>query len=234
MNVQETWSAPLSDVKVGDLIQRTITRSAGGTLSEFIPETSWDSIAGVSTYPRRAKVKTNKTKTSVYSSRVETVNYLFEQDGEFTLPTIKYMYLNSLNNTFYEKQIDSIVISVKPNADLAMLASIKKSLQKEKNEEEVAEDKAFIIFCYTPLAFAKYVIIGLVVLFIFYHIFKRCITLVQSKHKAYLSSESYAFKKVKNAIKKQDYSSFITSSQSWLRYIDAENNSLIDTANSYS
>ncbi len=145
LNITEKWSSTLGNVKVGDVIQRTISRFTGGTLSEFIPEIKYDSVYGLSIYPKRPQVKTNKSKTGVSSSRVETVNYLFEKEGTIAIPSIEYVYWNSGNKKFYKKQIAAKTIEVKPNADLAMLASIKKSLQKEKKDDVETEDKAFLI-----------------------------------------------------------------------------------------
>lgn len=69
LNVNQKWSIPLNNIKVGDVVQRTINRSAGGTMSEFIPATIYDSISGVSMYPKRAKVNTHKSKTNISSTR---------------------------------------------------------------------------------------------------------------------------------------------------------------------
>jgi len=226
LNVTEKWSTTLSEIKVGDVVQRTIRRSTGGTLSEFIPATNWDSIIGISLYPKRAQVKTNKSKTAVSSSRSETVNYLFEKEGEIILPSIQYMYWNSRTKKFYKKQIDSMVISVKPNADLAMLASIKKSLQKEKAEEIQAEEKPFLILGLAPKTFFQYLIIGLAVLFLLFKIVKRVISFTKIKYNNYLNSETYAFTKVKKAIIKNDYYSFLELMPSWLNRLQSGNNSL--------
>src|SRR5690606_34578512 len=103
---------------VGDVLQRTIVRSAGGTLSEFIPAQSWDSVPGVSIYPTRPKVETTKTKTYVSAKRTEAVNYLFEKEGEIVLPKIEFVYWNYNTKKSYKKVIDSTVIQVAPNADL--------------------------------------------------------------------------------------------------------------------
>ncbi len=228
LNVTEKWSTTLSNIKVGDVVQRTINRSAGGTLSEFIPVTNWDSISGISIYPKRAQVKTNKSKTGVSSRRSETVNYLFEKEGEIVIPTIQYMYWNSWNKKFYKKQIDSMVISVKPNADLAMLASIKKSLQKEKAEEIQAEEKPFLILGLTPKTFFQYLIIGLVVLFLLFKIVKRAFSFIKIKYNNYLKSETYAFTKVKKAIIKNNYPLFLELIPSWLNRLQSGNSSLQD------
>jgi hypothetical protein len=228
LNVNQKWSSNLSEIKVGDVVQRTIRRSAGGTLSEFIPATDWDSINGISTYPKRPQLNTIKSKTAVSSNRSETVSYLFEKEGEFVIPKVEYMYWNSRTKKFYKKQIDSVLISVKPNADLSMLASIKKSLQKEQIEEIEAEEKPFLFLGLTPKSFLQYLVIGLVALFLLFIILKRVISFAQIKYKAYLQSESYAFTKVKKAISKKDYRLFLDLIPSWLNRMKSGNNSLQD------
>ena len=233
LNVREKWSTSLKDIKVGDVLQRTITRSVSGTLSEFIPATTWDSINGVSIYPNRARINTNKSKTGVSASRSETVNYLFEKEGGIIIPTIQYLYWNSYNNRFYRKQIDSIRIQVKPNANLAMLASLKKSLQKENIEEVQADENPILILGLKPLDFVKYVLFGLFALFILLKIIKRLIRFVKIKYDNYVSSEVYIFMKVKKAIIKNDYFLFLKLTPVWLHFLHTENNSLTEMANYY-
>ncbi len=233
LNINEKWSVPITNIKVGDVIQRTVNRSAGGTLSEFIPATKWDTVKGISIYPKRPQVKTNKSKTGVSSSRVETVNYLFEKDGKVIIPSIEYVYWNSYNKKFYHKVIDSLVVDVKPNADLAMLASIKKSLQKENKEEFIEEDKSFLILGMTVKEFIKNLLFTLFALFLLFKVLKRLIFFYKQKHSEYLKSESYAFKKVKNAIHKNDYNAFIRTSNLWLSKLDTKNRTLQKFTNNY-
>lgn len=227
LNINEKWSAPLKGIKVGDVVQRIINRSAGGTLSEFIPATQWDTVKGISIYPKRPQVKTNKSKTGVSASRTETVNYLFEKKGKVIIPSIEYVYWNSYNKKFYRKMIDSLIIDVKPNADLAMLASIKKSLQKEKIEE-AKEEEPFLIFGLTSLDFLKYLIIFLISVYILYIIVKYIYRMYNEKYAVYQRSESYAFKKVKKALDQNDYSSFIRSGNTWLSKLNGNFSTLQD------
>jgi hypothetical protein len=232
LNVNQKWSIALDDIKVGDVVQRTINRAAGGTLSEFIPVTTWDSISGVSTYPKRAKVNTKKSKTSISASRSETVNYLFEKEGEIVLPAMEYMYWNSNTRKFYKKNIDSILIQVKPNPDLSMLASIKKSLQKETIEVAEIEEKPFLIFGLTPKTFAKYLIIWLVFLLILIYIVKQVSIFIKDRRERYLQSESFAFKQVKKALNSHEYFAFIRACHAWLKKLNPEYESMQDLANS--
>ena len=228
LSVNQNWSSALKDIKVGDVIQRTINRSAGGTMAEFIPATVWDSITGISVYPRRAKVNTKKSKTSISSSRSETVNYLFEKEGEVILPAMDYMYWNSNNKKFYKKHIDSVVIQVKPNPDLSMLTSIKKSLQKETIEAAETEEQPFLILGLTPKLFAKYLIFGLVILFVLIYVIKQLTSYIKNKREAHLKSESYAFNTLKKAIDQNDYFAFTRACHIWLKKLNTEFESLQD------
>ena len=216
LNVIEKWSAPLNKVKVGDVLQRTISRSANGTLAEFIPETKWDSVSGVSLYPKRPVSKTNKSKTGVSAQRSETVNYLFEKEGEITIPGVEYVYWNSSYKRFYKKQIDSVTINVSPNADLAMLESIKNSLQKEKEELLVEEDKAFLIFGLSPKTFIKYLLGFIIGIYILLKLIKKGYHLYINYRNRYLKSENYAFNKVVKTIKEKKFKAFLISCNSWL------------------
>ena len=234
LTISEKWSASLKDVKVGDVIQRSIKRTAGGTLSEFIPETQWDSISGISIYPQRAIVNTHKSKTAVSSSRTETVSYLFEKEGEIIIPGIEYLYWNSSNKKFYHKQIDSVIINVKPNADLAMLASIKKSLQKEQKDlAEEEKDSPFLIWGMTIKGFAKYLIFTIFTLAILVFILKRFIMILRKKKVEKLQSEAYAFHKVIKAIRSNNYYDFIKHVNLWLLKLNQKSISFSEFTDKY-
>lgn len=234
LNVTEKWLTSLQNVKVGDVIQRSISRAAGGTLSEFIPKTVWDSVIGVSIYPQRPSINTKKSKTGVSSSRNETVSYLFEKEGEITIPAIEYLYWNSGNKKFYRKQIDSITLTVKPNADLAMLATIKKSLQKEKEGATIEETEApFLIFGMTAKEFAKNVIFLIIGSFLFITLFN----ISRRKYKNYkikrLQSEGYTFRNVIRAIEKKDFLTFLNVVNTWLRKVNYKKESLNEFVSEY-
>ncbi|WP_282124477.1 BatD family protein [Algibacter mikhailovii] len=230
LNVNQKWSTALDNIKVGDVVQRTIDRSAGGTMAEFIPASIWDSIPGISVYPRRAKVNTKKSKTAISASRSETVNYLFEKEGEVIFPATEYMYWNSNNKKFYKKHIDSVVVQVKPNPDLSMLSSIKKSLQKDTIEAAETQEKPFLIFGLTPKTFVIYLIVTLLGGLILFYISKRLIAFINLKRTNYLQSEGYAFVQLKKALNHHDYFAFSRTSHIWVKKLNAKFETLEDLA----
>lgn len=233
LNVTEKWSAPLNKVKVGDVLQRTISRNASGTLSEFIPETKWDSVVGASIYPKRPITKTNKTKVSVSAQRSETVNYLFEKEGEITIPGIEYVYWNSSNKRFYKKQIDTIRINVMPNPDLTMLDSIKKSLQKEKEEEIVEEENELLILGLKPLTFLKYLGFLIVGIFLLIKLFIKGYSSYTNYRKKYLQSEVYAFNNLIKTINHKDFKAFLAKTNHWVSKLTMKEASWNNFLNTY-
>ncbi len=86
MTVRENWKGNLKAVKVGDVLERTITRYTRNTVAELIPPILWDSMPSVSSYPKRPKVNTKKTRTDISAIRTDGVKYLFEEEGRYHPP----------------------------------------------------------------------------------------------------------------------------------------------------
>ncbi|MFL0354298.1 BatD family protein [Xanthomarina sp. GH4-25] len=225
LNVYENWNTSLKNVKVGDVLQRTITRTAAGTLSEFIPEVVWDTVAGTSIYKTRPKTHTTKSKTAVSAKRIEMVNYLFEKEGEIVLPKIEFVYWNYYNKKFYKKVIDSTVIQVAPNADLNMLASIKKQLEGETEEPEVVEDKPFLIIGMTPRRFVLIVALSFIGLFLFFKFIKWLVPFSKNANQKYIQSERYLFAKVEKAARQKDARKFIEQLTKWMLHLNIDDHS---------
>lgn len=224
LNITEKWNTSLDNVKVGDVLQRSIKRFAGGTLSEFIPAQQWDSVPGVSIYPTRPKVNTNKSKTNVSAERIEMVNYLFEKEGAVVLPKMEYVYWNFRNKKFYIKVIDSVVIDVAANADLEMLESIKKQLEQNTEEQLQEEEKPFLILGMSPKRFLFLLIVSLVLLYIAIRVTMRLMRWIKSKYDTYLNSESYRFKNVLKTLNRKAPNAFFNNLKIWMLQLDMDTN----------
>ena len=101
LTVNESWSGDRSNVKVGDVLTRTISRSASGTVSELIPPVIWDSIPDVSLYPARSSVDNQRSRTAISASRTESVRYLFEKEGTVTFPEMVLTWYNPYQSKLY-------------------------------------------------------------------------------------------------------------------------------------
>ena len=177
VSVNESWQGDLNNVKVGNVIQRNIFRKAYGTVSELIPPVEWDSIEGVSLYPTRADIKSEKSKTSISASRSEGIRYLFEKEGTVTIPEITVTWWNPRQNKLYKRTLEEKTIEVLPNPDLGMLESVKDSLAIYNQEisEETSEEEELKIFGLSLKDFLTYLaIILLSVLLIYKFLNDRC------------------------------------------------------------
>ncbi len=215
LNVNEKWNISTKKVKVGDVLQRSIYRTASGTLGEFIPAVVWDSISGVSIYPKRPAVNTNKTKTYVSANRTDGANYLFEKEGDVTLPSIEFVYWNYNTRKFYKKVIDSLTIHVEANPDLSMLAGIKKQLEAEAGVVP-DEEQPFLILGLTVKIFVQYLILGILVLYVLYKLLPWLFRKGLKGYKKYHDSEHYAFKNLEHVIGGSDYYKSLNQFKIWL------------------
>ncbi|MBK0370098.1 BatD family protein [Flavobacterium agrisoli] len=207
LSINQQWSRSLQGIKVGDVVIRKITRSAAGTVGEFIPAVKWDSVAGVSIYPKRPYINTNKSKLAVSASRTESANYLFEKEGKVTLPRIEFVYWNYANRRFYKRYIDAVTITVAPNPDLKMLSTLKKQLSAESGIEE--KEKPFLILGMTVEEFLKLVALVVIVLYVVYKIAQKTIPIIKEKYTDFIQSEKYAFRKaLKSVNSKNEYTIF--------------------------
>ena len=174
VSVNESWQGDLKTVKVGDVIQRSVYRKAYGTVSELIPPVFWDSIQGVSIYPSRSSINTEKTKTSISATRTESVRYLFEKEGTVTLPEITITWWNPNQNKLLKRSLKEKIIDVLPNPDLGMLETVKDSLNVGNQEisEASSDDEAIKIFGLSLKDFLIYLIVILICSYLIYKFLK--------------------------------------------------------------
>ena len=193
MSVRENWKGDLKNVKVGDVIERSITRNAANTVSELIPPIKWDTIVNVSFYPTRHSLSNNKTDTSISATRSEGLRYLFEKEGEITIPKLELTWYNPYKKKLYKKTLPAVVINVLPNPDLGMLESVKEQLEENRLKQERDEDTAFYIFGLTVKQFALYLLLGVLATYLFVKLTLWFFKKYSERRSAYLQSEKYYF-----------------------------------------
>ena len=202
VSVNESWQGDLNTVKVGDVVQRTVYRKVYGTVSELIPPVFWDSVQGVSIYPSRSSINTEKTKTTISATRTEGARYLFEKEGTVTLPEITVTWWNPNQNKLLKRTLKEKTLEVLPNPDLGMLETVRDSLQiaQQDFKEGDAEHIEKKIFGLSIRDFLIYLGLVLIILYAFYKLIrwllisKGVIDRWRKKKAAYLQSEKYYFK----------------------------------------
>lgn len=216
--VRDNWQGDLNNVKVGDVLERSIYRKAEGTVSELIPPIEWDTIQWVSFYPERGTVKTNKARTTFDAERTDVMRYLLEKEGEVVIPEMTLLWWNAQRMKIYKKTLPEVVLHVQANPDLGMIESIKDSLagmEAEMTFQETDEEPfIFLGMNWKQLSVA-------IVLFFF--ALKYLIRLMEwiwktykTRRTAYFGSERYFFHQFLKALSKDE----VNRRNDFYRWID--------------
>jgi len=235
LTVNDNWDGDLRQVKVGDVLVRTISREVSGTVAELVPPIQWDTIQGVSLYPSRSTVNSNKTKTSISASRTDGMQYLFEKEGHIEIPEKVLTWWNPDQNKLYKRTLPAIAIDVLPNPDLGMLESIRDSLAISselplETNGKSAWDNLLERFTLKQLILAA--IVFLILVWLVYRVFKwvfvskKLPQLIQTRRQEYLQSEKYYFRQFRAAARKQDARVGLRALYRWIDVIHLKEPSL--------
>ncbi len=232
MTVRENWKGNLKTVKVGDVLERTITRNTRNTVAELIPPIVWDSMPSVSSYLIRPKVTTNKTRTDISAIRTDGVKYLFEEEGDIVLADMEFIWWNPYQKKYLKRTVKGRTLSVQPNPDLGILKTIKDSLAV-KQELIVAaetEKEAKTYFGFNLKQFIALVLaLGIVLYFLVRYLFKVW-KILRQKRAAYIASESYAFRKFLSDSNSEDPGKAISALYHWIGHLNLNEPTLRELA----
>ena len=92
--MEESFSRPLSDLKVGDTFVRTIKMTANGVDGAVLPPFSPSNIQGFNTYLDPAKIERRFVNGSIVGERIESSTLVVLEDGNLSIPAIKIDWWN--------------------------------------------------------------------------------------------------------------------------------------------
>ncbi|MFV0565975.1 MAG: hypothetical protein ACK5NB_09100 [Flavobacteriaceae bacterium] len=224
LTVEEHWSGNKTQVKVGDVLSRTITRRASGTVAELIPPSVWDNIALVSSYPGKGSVENFRSKTAISAQRSESIQYLFEKEGTVIIPERVYTWYNPHQKKLYKRTLDALEIKVLPNPDLGMLATVRDSLQLQQADVKAAsgEKKPRTILGLSVRDFVLAVLVLVTLLVLLIKILKKMWQNAKEKRLAYENSETYFFSQLKKAIRKGNTKQTTNALYRWIDALDLD------------
>ncbi len=106
---------------VGEAFGRTITAEVDGTLSLVIPPFTFDSIPGLAVYPDQPRVtdEGGERGTTVVGSRTESVSYVAQEDGTYTLPPVAIAWWDWTDEVLRTAELPPVTFTVEPDPDLA-------------------------------------------------------------------------------------------------------------------
>ncbi|MGL1889469.1 MAG: BatD family protein [Reichenbachiella sp.] len=188
--LSDRWTKDLNRVKVGDVITRSVYIRAKGTLPSFIADIHMEELDFASIYEKQPTLKDERDDNDANGLRIEKYAYLFEKEGEFEIPSVSISWWNPYVKRKYEKKIPARKITVLPNPDLGLVASIKDSLDLLSGNN-LGADEAKTWRDYVPIVidYAQKVIPVLVGVWLLTWLVVRLIRI----RKSYLGSEKYYF-----------------------------------------
>ncbi len=216
VSLHETWNPLLSDLKVGDVVKRTIVIDAKGTLPQFIPDlANKERVDWASSYPQDAVLTDTRDGADANGRISQTVTYLFEKAGDFTFPAITVAYWNPFSNKMFSKATREKTIHIADNPNLGILTTLKDSLAAtQKPVTAKAGDKGpLLILGMCWYVFAGVMIVALFALYWLVRLGIRFYRQLHARRQAYLASEEFRFRQFSHS--SGDPATFLRSLYRW-------------------
>ncbi len=214
--MKEEWTPALKDLKTGDVVKRTLTIDAKGTLPQFIPELSkQEELKWASSYPQDPVLTDTRGNGDANGKSVQTTTYLLEKAGDFTVQGIQLSFWNPYTAKIETRTTPSITVHIKENANLGILTTLKDSLSATAKPQtiEKTEKKPFLILGMKWYQFVGIAIIGILILNILFKFGRKLFKSIRVKRENYKNSEDYLFKKFQKA--NHDPKSFLNALYQW-------------------
>lgn len=163
VQVRNHWSAELDELKIGDVVNRTISISATGTLPAFIDAPEIGKVNFASLYASAPKFQDERDQINAKGKRTDSYAYLLEQQGTFTVPEVVVKWWNPYTRKYYSRRIPAYELTVSANPDLASLTQLKDSLSA-MNVPPVEQQEAEEEGVNTSLLLKRVVLVGFLLL----------------------------------------------------------------------
>lgn len=218
LQVREEYDRPIENLKVGDSFTRTITMVADDSVGMLLPPVDFGEVEGLGTYPASPRMEDESNRGVYTGKRTDSVTYVLEKEGEYTLPEITIHWFDIQNEQLKQEVLPAIEFSVVTNPDLEpeMLSSLEEEMDEETEKEIATARKRQI-----NLKGLFYLFLSLVAVVAALWIFlipylKRFIGWwkIQKKRKA--ESERAYFKNFHKACRKGDPHSIMKTLMAWL------------------
>lgn len=106
VEVKDSWQPEATKLKVGDAVTRTIQITVPDVPGMVVPPIRWTQLPGLRGYPRQAVIADKTDRGILMGQRIESIIYVAEQPGDYTLPAMKLSWWN-----LKERKLDVIPLS---------------------------------------------------------------------------------------------------------------------------
>ncbi|OHX67077.1 BatD family protein [Flammeovirga pacifica] len=222
VRVKDTWNKDLSKVKVGDVLKRTITITAGNTLGPLIPIRTFDSLSWAGIYPESpTNSNYNNNEGYISGTQRQVITYLVQEAGTYTIPGIHVKYYHPYQKKSKEVHSKEHQIKVEENPNLSMLASLQDSLNKLNQIEEpkeVSPEKSWTD--YVPESWRE-ILIGLIILLLIYRYRpdQKINHIIQKKKATFSYKEGVIFDSLLSSIRKKKIDNILQHFNMWINIL---------------
>jgi hypothetical protein len=115
LNVAESWQPQPGEAKVGDAFTRTVTLRAADVPGMVFPALPVSEVDGLAAYAKPAGVRDLQERGDFTGERVETVTYVCERDGTFTLPALVIPWWNVADEKLERIELAAVTFEVAAN-----------------------------------------------------------------------------------------------------------------------
>jgi hypothetical protein len=95
LNLTETWSTDVSQLKTGEPVTRTLILQADGLMAEQLPEPKLGEINGLKQYPDKAQLENTPGNDGFSGTRQVKVAMIPTHAGDYKLPAIEIPWFNT-------------------------------------------------------------------------------------------------------------------------------------------
>jgi hypothetical protein len=134
LHVDDHWHPVPGTAKVGDAFTRTITMTADDLPGMAFPPLNVRKIEGMGLYTKQPQVADEMQRSEFTGKRIETISYVCEQEGTFTVPEVQIQWWNPKTESLQNIVLEALELKVAANP----------LLQKEKPvDSKVSGDARF-------------------------------------------------------------------------------------------
>ncbi|MEM8489642.1 MAG: BatD family protein [Pseudomonadota bacterium] len=114
LTIEERWSAPLDQLRIGDSVTRTITVTGEGLQGAQLPPLDELTAAGLRSYPDQPSINNVSNESGVTGLRTDNVAFVAIRDGEFEIPALTVPWWNTQTNSLEYAELPARVVRVSP------------------------------------------------------------------------------------------------------------------------
>ncbi len=115
LHIDDHWEPVVDKAKVGDAFIRTITMTADDLPGMAFPPLNVQKIDGMGLYTRQPQVADQIQRGEFTGKRIETISYVCEQEGTFTVPEITIPWWNPKKESLQNIVLESVLLKVDTN-----------------------------------------------------------------------------------------------------------------------